>query len=354
MTDTPCSLTNPAWAERAEEWRSISGALTSRQPTGTGAELHYRLDPIVGATLARLIEAEGRCCGSLSFEATVVVRIEAPPSMRPWVEEVFVRGLGDDAGDFADRQSPALDREHIEDAVRSHYAAAAVEAVTGCSSDGASSGREEMGIGAAVYGSGAVDGLPAQVVETSIGCANPVAVAELAEGEAVLDLGSGGGIDVLLSARRVGATGKAYGLDMTDEMLEVARTNTARAGVENAEFRRGRIEAVPLPDASVDVVLSNCVIGLSTDKNAVFAEAYRVLRPGGRLAIADVVSNAEARRVAKRHDAGTWVSCVAGALTRAQYREFLADAGFREVSLAESHAVGNGLSSVIVRARKPV
>lgn len=308
----------------------------------------------MAATLARLIEAETRCCASLSFEATVVVRIEAPQSMRPWVEEVFVGDLDDDAGDVADPQCPDVDREKIEDAVRSHYAAAAVEAAARCSFDDPTSGREEVGIGAAVYRPGILDGLPEQIAAASIGCADPVAVADLAGGETVLDLGSGGGLDVLLSARRVGPTGKAYGLDMTEEMLELARGNAARAGMENVEFLRGRIEAVPLPDASVDVVVSNCVIGLSTDKNAVFAEAYRVLRPGGRLAIADVVSDAEPPRLREPHGAATWVSCVDGALTRSLYRAVLADAGFSDVSLVESHAVGNDLTSVTVRARKPV
>ncbi|HET6950237.1 MAG TPA: arsenite methyltransferase [Acidimicrobiales bacterium] len=206
--------------------------------------------------------------------------------------------------------------------------------------------------GSGVYGPDELDGLPAGAVAGSIGCANPVALARLEEGEVVLDLGSGGGIDVLLSARRVGPTGRAYGLDMTAEMLELARANQARAGVANAEFLEGRIEAVPLPDASVDVVVSNCVINLSADKRAVFAEAFRVLRPGGRLAVADVVADTEPDE-ALRADVTAWASCIAGAVTRAGYAAGLADAGFVDVEITDSHAVEEGFWSVFVRARKP-
>jgi ubiquinone/menaquinone biosynthesis C-methylase UbiE len=189
-------------------------------------------------------------------------------------------------------------------------------------------------------------------VAGSIGCANPVALAQLAEGEVVLDLGSGGGIDVLLSARRVGPTGRAYGVDMTSEMLELARANQARAGVTNAEFLEGRIEAVPLPDASADVVVSNCVINLSADKAAVFAEAHRVLRSGGRVAVADVVADLEPDE-ALRADPEAWAACIAGAVTRAQYVAGLTDAGFVGVEITDSHPVQYGFWSVFVRARKP-
>jgi SAM-dependent methyltransferase len=206
--------------------------------------------------------------------------------------------------------------------------------------------------GSGLYDAAELDELPAEAVAGSIGCANPVALADLAEGEVVLDLGSGGGIDVLLSARRVGPTGKAYGVDMTAEMLELARANQARAGVSNVEFLEGRIEAVPLPDQSVDVVVSNCVINLSADKAAVFAEAHRVLRPGGRLAVADVVADVEPDD-ALRADPEAWAGCIAGAVTRSQYAAGLTGAGFVAVELTDSHPVQDGFWSVFVRARKP-
>jgi SAM-dependent methyltransferase len=208
-----------------------------------------------------------------------------------------------------------------------------------------------------VFGSGLYDSadlaqLPAEAVAGSIGCANPVALAQLTEGEAVLDLGSGGGIDVLLSAKRVGPTGRAYGVDMTTEMLELARANQARAGIANAEFLEGCIEAVPLPDASVDVVVSNCVINLSADKTAVFTEAQRVLRSGGRLAVADVVADVEPDE-ALRSDPEAWAGCIAGAVTRARYTAGLTEAGFVDVEITDSHPVQDGFWSVFVRARKP-
>ena len=171
--------------------------------------------------------------------------------------------------------------------------------------------------------------LPKDAVLASLGCGNPTALAELHEGEVVLDLGSGGGIDVLLSARRVGPSGKAYGLDMTDDMLALARENQRKSGVENAEFLRGEIEAIPLPDASADVIISNCVVNLSGDKRKVLAEAYRVLKPGGRFAVSDVVVRGEVpARV--RQSMELWVGCVAGALTEQEFRAFLSEAGFEE------------------------
>ncbi|MGH8983893.1 MAG: arsenite methyltransferase [Acidimicrobiia bacterium] len=207
-------------------------------------------------------------------------------------------------------------------------------------------------VGARVYDRGALDELPEEAVAASIGCANPVAIADLSPGEDVLDLGSGGGIDVLLSARRVAPTGMAYGLDMTDDMLELARANQQRAGVTNAEFLSGHIEDVPLPDDSVDVVLSNCVINLSPRKDAVFAETFRVLRSGGRLVIADIVGDREPD-AALLADPKAWTDCIAGALTRERYAELLQRTGFIDVVLTDSHAVQEGFWSVIVRARKP-
>src|SRR5262245_39478445 len=182
-----------------------------------------------------------------------------------------------------------------------------------------------------LYGS-ETEGLPEEALRASLGCGNPTLLAELHEGETVLDLGSGGGIDVLLSGRRVGPTGKAYGLDMTDEMLELARRNAAEADASNVEFLRGHIEDIPLPDASVDVVISNCVINLSLDKPAVFASTYRVLKPGGRIGVADVVADNELSP-ADRAERGNWAGCVAGALTFEEYERGLADAGFVDIDI---------------------
>ena len=240
------------------------------------------------------------------------------------------------------------ERDAIEEAVRAHYAEAASRA-SGCGRDCTPG---EAGVGGGVYAPADVEAVPATAVAASIGCANPVAVAELAEGEVVLDLGSGAGLDVLLSARRVGATGKAYGLDMTDEMLELARRHQAEAGVTNVEFLKGHMEAIPLPDATVDVVLSNCVIALAVDKGRVFAEAMRVLRPGGRLAIADVVADGE-RSAEPPADADSWVGCVSGALTATRYRAVLDEAGFVDTAIEPSHPVLEGFTSVIVGASKP-
>ncbi len=217
--------------------------------------------------------------------------------------------------------------------------------------------------------------LPAEAVLASLGCGNPTALAQLDAGEVVLDLGSGGGIDVLLSARRVGPTGKAYGLDMTDEMLDLARKNAAQAGVENVEFLKGEIEDIPLPDDSVDVVISNCVINLSADKRRVLAEAFRVLRPGGRFAVSDVVVRGEVPADIRRN-MELWVGCVAGALEETEFKRLLAEVGFENPEIeptriyrvedARAFLVGAGLDvdaiahqidgrfmGAFVRARKP-
>jgi arsenite methyltransferase len=205
---------------------------------------------------------------------------------------------------------------------------------------------------AQLYGEGGTDELPEEAVLASLGCGNPLAVADLHEGERVLDLGSGGGIDVLLSARRVGPTGFAYGVDMTDDMLRLARANAAKAGADNVEFLKGEIEAIPLPDASVDVVISNCVINLSTDKPAVLAEMFRVLVPGGRIGIADVVAE-DRLTPADRAAAGSYVGCIAGALSRAEYLAGLAAAGFADASVTFTTEAASGIHSAIIRAIKP-
>ena len=206
--------------------------------------------------------------------------------------------------------------------------------------------------GAGMYAAGVTDGLPQDAVLASLGCGNPLAVAELRAGERVLDLGSGGGIDVLLSARRVGPTGFAYGVDMTDEMLDLARANAAKAGASNVDFLKGHIEDVPLPDAAVDVVISNCVINLSVDKPAVLAEMFRVLVPGGRLGISDVVAEDQVTP-AERADRGSYVGCIAGALSRSEYLDGLAAAGFVDAEVTFTNEAAPGMHSAIVRAVKP-
>lgn len=203
--------------------------------------------------------------------------------------------------------------------------------------------------GAELYRSLETDGLPAEAVLASLGCGNPTVVAELNEGEVVLDLGSGGGIDVLLSAKRVGPTGKVYGLDMTDEMLELANKNKAEAGAENVEFLKGYMEDIPLPDSTVDVIISNCVINLAADKPAVFREMARVLKEGGRLGISDVVASNDLT-TEDRAERGSFVGCIAGALSFEEYQRGLADAGFEEIELTATHEVAPEMHSAIVRA----
>ncbi|HEV8402918.1 MAG TPA: arsenite methyltransferase [Candidatus Limnocylindrales bacterium] len=244
----------------------------------------------------------------------------------------------------------------LVDEVRARYAEAAravldraPEAADAAGCCGPSAGA---GFGEALYSELDRAGLPDAAVLASLGCGNPTAVAELREGEVVLDLGSGGGIDVLLSARRVGPTGFAYGLDMTDEMLDLARRNVAEAGATNVEFRKGRMEDIPLPDASVDVVISNCVINLSTDKAAVLAEIARVLRAGGRVGVSDVVADDDLTP-AERAVRGSFAGCIAGALSFAEYRAGLEAVGLTDVTVTATHPVGDGLHGAIVRATKP-
>ena len=225
-------------------------------------------------------------------------------------------------------------------------------ATDSCCGAGSAAAAAVGGFSEPLYREGETDGLPEEAVLASLGCGNPLAVADLREGERVLDLGSGGGIDVLLSARRVGPSGFAYGVDMTDEMLELARANAAKAGTANVEFRKGEIEALPLPDTSVDVVISNCVINLSTDKPAVLAEMFRVLVPGGRIGITDVVAE-DHMTPADRMAAGSYVGCSAGALTRTEYLDGLAGAGFADASVTFTAEAAPGMHSAIVRAVKP-
>lgn len=225
--------------------------------------------------------------------------------------------------------------------VREKYGAAATRASAGAKSSCCGGSAEEVWdpITADLYDAAETDGLPAEAVLASLGCGNPTALAALNEGETVLDLGSGGGIDVLLSARRVGATGKAYGLDMTDEMLELARANQQRAGATNVEFLKGDIESIPLPDASVDVIISNCVINLAADKGRVLREAFRVLKPGGRFAISDVVTRKEVPEAVQK-SMELRVGCISGALHEAEYARLLHEAGFGDVSLEPTRIYG--------------
>jgi arsenite methyltransferase len=244
----------------------------------------------------------------------------------------------------------------MREEVRRRYAGAAVAAESGgcgCSDDGGCCGNvscdgEDGTFGERLYTIEQRAGLPEAATLASLGCGNPTAVAELKEGEVVLDLGSGGGIDVILSAKRVGPTGRAYGLDMTDEMLALAQKNADEAGIDNAVFLEGVIEDVPLPAQSVDVVISNCVINLSTDKPAVLKEMARVLKPGGRLGISDVV--AEDHLTAKdRAERGSYVGCIAGALSKSEYEEGLRASGFADVSVDFTHQVADGMHSAIIK-----
>jgi SAM-dependent methyltransferase len=245
----------------------------------------------------------------------------------------------------------------LREEVRRHYAAVAGVVKDGQAADDANQDSfccaPQDGYGVKFYDAAERDALPETAVLASLGCGNPMAVADLREGETVLDLGSGGGIDVLLSADRVGPTGKAYGLDMTDEMLALARTNAEKAGATNVEFLQGYIEDVPLPDSSVDVVISNCVINLSTDKSKVAAEMFRVLRPGGRIGVSDVVS-ANGLSPAERAERGSYVGCIAGALSFDEYRDELARVGFTGIEVVPTgEELTDGMFGAIVRAVKP-
>lgn len=252
--------------------------------------------------------------------------------------------------------------DETREQVRARYAAAAA-AVTagadpGCCSAGSADccgGTEvavDVSFGAGLYSAAEQAELPADALAASLGCGNPLMVAELRPGEVVLDLGSGGGIDVLLSARRVGPDGFAYGVDMTDEMLALARANAEQAGATNVQFVKGTIEDVPLPDASIDVVISNCVVNLSVDKPAVIAEMFRLLKPGGRIGITDVVAE-DHLTAEQRGERGSYVGCIAGALSRSEYVDGLTAAGFLDASVTFTHQAADGMHSAIIRADKP-
>ncbi|MGA2164068.1 MAG: arsenite methyltransferase [Solirubrobacteraceae bacterium] len=265
-------------------------------------------------------------------------------------------GCGCDAGSTTGSTTTPAD--DLREQVRERYAAAATHVTSStdpgpgcCAPSDAFDGGSEV-FGAALYALSDHEQLPDTAKLASLGCGNTTAVAEMHDGETVLDLGSGGGIDVLLSAKRVGPTGKAHGLDMTDEMLALARENARKAGVENVEFHKGYIEEIPLPDASVDVVISNCVINLSGDKRRVLREVARVLRPGGRFAVSDVIAD-ESMDDATRADMQQWTGCIAGALTRREFTSALADAGLTDIEIRETHRVHPQAASAIVRARKP-
>jgi arsenite methyltransferase len=252
----------------------------------------------------------------------------------------------------------------VREQVRDRYARAAI-AVTQdqttaltvldepcCSSASCGTDEVEVAFGSGPYGADEHGELPAEAIAASLGCGNPIAVAELRAGEKVLDLGSGGGIDVLLSAKRVGPSGLAYGLDMTDEMLDLARRNQAEAGVSNVQWLRGHIEEIPLPTATVDVIISNCVINLSGDKPQVLREAARVLKPGGRFAVSDVVADPDMDQ-ATREDMAAYTGCIAGALTRDEFTDALQAAGLTDITITETHRVHTAAASAIVRATKP-
>ena len=241
----------------------------------------------------------------------------------------------------------------IHETVRRHYAQSALQVLgrdeavccdDACCTDGS--------VGPELYSALERDEMPDAAVMASLGCGNPIAVADLHPGERVLDLGSGGGIDVLLSAKRVGPTGRAFGLDMTDEMLTLARRNAAEAGAGNVEFLKGQIEAIPLPAGSVDVVISNCVVNLAADKPSVFREIARVLRPGGRIGISDIVAE-DSLTPEQRAERGSYVGCIAGALSFGEFEEGLRAVGLTDVSVTPTHSVADGMHSAIVRARKP-
>ncbi len=286
-----------------------------------------------------MAELENQCCTAAAQQ-----RCCAPDEKALCCGDSHAEGCGCAAGGSSPGFTATV--QQVREAVREKYAAAAV-AGTGCGSPADETGA----FGSSLYaesGEANADG----VVSASLGCGVPTAVADLRKGEVVLDLGSGAGADVLISARRVAPTGRAIGIDMTDEMLALAQANAAEAGVENVEFVKGYLEELPLPDASVDVVISNCVINLSGDKPKLLAEAARVLRPGGRFAVSDVIADPDMDDET-RADMAAWTGCIAGALTEAEFRSALDAAGLAELEFRETHRVHEHAGAVIIRARKP-
>jgi arsenite methyltransferase len=298
------------------------------------AELSTTSDPTAESCCST--EAQAACCGPSDKDACCGTAAAGG-------------SCGCSAGDQA--VEPVSD---IRETVRERYAAAARaaagERTSSCCGTADATGAQVFG--GALYTADDAAEAPESALSASLGCGVPTAVADLHGGETVLDLGSGAGADVLISARRVGPSGRAIGLDMTDEMLELARTNAAQAGVENVEFLKGYLEDIPLPEASVDVVISNCVINLAADKRVVLAEAARVLRPGGRFAVSDVIADPD-MDAATRADMQQWTGCIAGALTEDEFRAALSDAGLVGVEIRPTHRVHAHASSAIVRARKP-
>jgi arsenite methyltransferase len=296
-------------------------------------------DPVLNPSAATAVASE--CCSPAAQQTCC-----EPEQKADCCGETHGPGCGCSAS-----QAEEASTEDIRETVRARYAAAATRGRDcGCGTTLTDADKADL-FGAELYdASSRADA--GQALELSLGCGNPTAIAELNKGETVLDLGSGAGGDVLISARRVGPTGKAYGLDMTDEMLEAARENARQAGLDNVELLKGYIEQIPLPDDTVDVIISNCVINLSGDKQQVLNEAARVLKPGGRFAVSDVIADEDMDDATKR-DMAQWTGCIAGALTRAEFTEALETAGFESIEITETHRVHKHAASAVIWARKP-
>jgi arsenite methyltransferase len=292
-----------------------------------------------------MAELTNACCTPVAQETCC-----EPSDKASCCGESHADGCGCSAGSVhASTTTATVTVEDVRETVRQKYAAAAVAAASGAACCGPA---DDAGLfGASLYSDSSAGDAPEAAINASLGCGVPTAVADLREGETVLDLGSGAGADVLISARRVGPSGRAIGLDMTDEMLELARANARDAGVENVEFLKGYLEDVPLEDQTVDVVISNCVINLSGDKPRVIREAARVLRPGGRFAVSDVIADLDMDEQT-RADMAAWTGCIAGALTETAFRSALGTAGFGEIEITETQRVHEHAGSAIIRARK--
>ncbi len=292
-----------------------------------------------------MAELTNRCCTPAAQQTCC-----EPSEKASCCGETHGVGCACTVGDTAPSTGATVTVERVRETVREKYAAAAVAAA---SSAGGCSPADESGVfGSSPYAETGESGAPDSALNASLGCGVPTAVADLHPGEVVLDLGSGAGADVLISARRVGAAGRAIGIDMTDEMLDLARRNATDAGISNVEFRKGYLEDLPLPDASVDVVISNCVINLSGDKPKVLAEAARVLKPGGRFAVSDVIADPDMDEHTKA-DMAAWTGCIAGALTEQEFHDALTAAGLQDADFRETHRVHEHAAAAIIRARKP-